>query len=187
MEITTHEFYGEKKRPHGMASAFGNATYVKKTYCGLLRKIEKRIRQIVTADEPLKMLLLKDLEILDREAKSISKNNNNDLEIIAGLFRVVAHILGWDHLDGNFHRTVIFYQTKEQEKESLRNVSQLNLEPAGLFEAYHKRRIITRLRSEGLSYAQVALVLDMSETSVKQLEKAGHIDQIYKDRIQRHS
>lgn len=178
MEITEWAFFGEGRRPSGMASAFQNYTYVKKSYRSLIKRIKKRIDEIVTNDEPLKQTLYTDLKFLDDETKKISPKINNDLEIIAHLFRLISHLLGWDYFDGKYHRMVIYHQTKDQQIESLRKFAGLRF-PEGLFEAYYKRKIIKDLYSEGLSYSKIALILGLTETNVKQLEQAEHIDEMY--------
>ena len=73
-----------------------------------------RINDVVTNDILLNELLLGDLKVLKEKVKNISKKNFNEIDIIADLFRIIGHLLGWDCLDGKFYRTPIFYQSKEK-------------------------------------------------------------------------
>ena len=179
MEAVTHEFFGVHKRPSGMATSFRSAKYVKGTYLSIVRKIEKRIRNVITTDEPLLRLLLEDLEMLKTDVAKISERNNNDLEIIANLFFFIAHLLGWAYLDGNFHRTPLFYQSEEEQEEALRSSPPVRMLPKGLAEAYYRRRIIEQLIAEGLPHSKIALVMRLSETAIKHLAKATYIDEMY--------
>ncbi len=181
MENTNHEFKGIKKCSSGMASAYANLLYVKKAYQTWLKLIYKRIEEVVTTDELLRMTLISDVEALQAEVAEIKRNSDNDLEIIASLFRLIAHLLGWDYLNGRFYRTPMFHQTTKQRTECLMYAAQTSLLPQGLFEVYHRRRLLKQLLSEGLSYARIALILGTSLESVKTLEKAEHVDKIYKE------
>jgi len=96
-----------------MASAFCNYIYFKKRCRALIKKIKKRINEIITNDEPLREHLLNDLAFLDNEVKNISLKNHTEIEIIAYMFRIIANLLGWDNLEGKFYRTPIYYQTKD--------------------------------------------------------------------------
>jgi len=184
MEVTEWEFYGLDKRPSGMASAFSNPAYLKKRCKSFLKKIRKRVNEVVTNDETLRLLLINDIDSLDKEFGRISHKNNNDIEIFAEFFMFVAHLLGWAHKDGNFYRTPIYYQTGKQREEDLEKSAQLNL-PSGLYEAYKKRQIVKQLLSEGNSYSSVALIMGLTASNVKSLESAEHIDKLYKEKLSR--
>ena len=180
MEMTEWEFFGVDRCPSGMASASLGYKYFRERLQSFIKKIEERIDEIVTNDEPLKQILYNDIKELKDEVKRISPENNNDIEIIAYLFSMIAHLLGWAYCDGKFHRTVIYYQTKEQQIESLQKIAEKTL-PVGLFEAYRRRKIIKELLSEGIPYSSIALILGRSVTSVKQIEKAGYLDKMYNE------
>ena len=140
MEVTDWEFSGEQNRPKGYASAFNNCNNFKKRCLAFIKTIRRRINNIVTNDIPLNELLLGDLKVLEEEVKSTSDKNFNEIDIIADLFKIIAHLLGWDCLDGKFYRTPIFYQTKEQEIDLYNH--RINKKPIGLVEAYHRHTII---------------------------------------------
>ena len=176
MEVTDWEFFGEQKRPKGYASAFNDYKYFKKRCRALIIKIRKRINDVVTNDIPLNELLLGELKVLEEEVKNISEKNFNEIDIIAYLFRIIAHLLGWDCLDGKFYRTPIFHQSKEQEID-LYNY-RINKKPLGLVEAYHRHTIIKQLLGSGISYEEIALIFNISIRSVKSYEKASHLENI---------
>jgi hypothetical protein len=177
MEVTDWEFFGEQKRPKGYASAFNGYKYFKKKCRAFIIKIRKRINDVVTNDIPLYELLLGELKVLEEEVKNISEKNFNEIDIIADLFRIIAHLLGWDCLDGKFYRTPIFYQSKEQEID-LYNY-RINKKPLGLVEAYHRHTIIKQLLNSGISYEEIALIFNISIRSVKSYEKASHLEEHY--------
>ncbi len=184
MEVIEWEFFGQKKCSSGMASAFSNPVYLKKRCKAFLKKIRKRVDDIVTNDETLRLLLINDIHQLDKEFGRISHKNNNDLEIFADFFMFIAHLLGWAYVDGNFYRTPIYYQTEKQREEDLNKSTQLNL-PYGLYEAYKRRQIIKQLRSEDHPYSAIALIMNLTVSNVKSLENAQHIDEMYQEIVSR--
>jgi hypothetical protein len=184
MEITEWEFYGMKKGSYGMASAFSDHRYFKKRSRLLLKKLQLRINEIVTNDEIFKLMLLNDLEALDKEFKYISPSRHNEIDIMGYFFRLLAHLLGWAHLDGNFYRTPIYFQTKQQQDTDLRKSSKLKIQ-TGLYECYKKRKLIMKLLAEGDSYATIASIMGMSAANVKGLEKNEHIDNWYKSEFEK--
>lgn len=184
MEVIEWEFFGQKKCSSGMASAFSNPAYLKKRCKAFLKKIRKRVDDIVTNDETLRLLLINDINRLDKEFGRISSKNNNDIEIFADFFKFIAHLLGWAHADGNFYRTPIYYQTEKQREEDLNKSAQLNL-PYGLYEAYKRRQIIKQLRSEDNSYSAIALIMNLTVSNVKSLENAQHLDEMYQEILAR--
>lgn len=183
MEATDWEFFGERNRPKGYASAFNNCNNFKKRCVAFIKKIRRRISNIVTNDVPLNELLLEDLKGIEEEVKNISNKNFNEIDIIAKLFRIIAHLLGWDCLDGKFYRTPIFYQSKEQEID-LYN-SRMNKKPVGVSEAYHRHIIIKQLLDNGISYEEIALTLNITVRSVKSYEKATYLVKSYQKSFKR--
>ena len=178
METVEYEFFGVKKSSSGMASAFSNPSYLKKRCKAFLKKIRKRIDNIVTNDETLRLLLINDIDRLNKEFGRISDLNNNDMEIFARFFLLIAHLLGWAHLDGNFYRTLIYYQTERQREDDLKKADDPNLK-VGFYELYRRRQLIKQLLSVGNSYSAVALIMGLTASNVKQLENAEHIDELY--------
>jgi len=117
--------------------------------------------------------------MIDEQIKLISKDKYSEIDIIGELFKLIAHLLGWDCINGRFYRTLIFYQTKEQEEELYKNKNREPI-PRGLFEEYHKHILIRKLREEGKNYSQIALIFNISVKSVKSYEKAEHLAEMYK-------
>lgn len=184
MEAIEHEFFGVKNSSAGMASAFSNPSYMKKRCKAFLTKIKRRIENTVTNDETLRLLLLNDIDRLDKEFSKVSPKNNNDQEIIAYFFRFVAHLLGWAHMDGKFYRTLVFHQTEEQREADLSKSYDPNLK-VGFYEVYKRRQLVKQLLDEGNSCAVVARIMGLTASNVKQLESAEHIDEFYKEMLAR--
>ncbi|MDD5107916.1 MAG: hypothetical protein PHC29_00175 [Candidatus Omnitrophica bacterium] len=183
MEMAAWELYGMNKR-HGMASAFQNCSFFKKECKNFMNKIRKRINQIVTTDELFRENLNADLDSIERELKYCSKNNNNDIDIIGKLISLVSHLLGWDHYEGDFYRTPMFYQTEDQKEKSLRIVAKQGVPSE---TAFRRRNIILQLHKEGLSYQQIGLILGITDSCAKQLEKASHLDKWHEEELKRKS
>ncbi|MCK4815574.1 hypothetical protein KA005_07385, partial [bacterium] len=161
MEISEWEFYGIKSRAPGMATAYSDSSYFKKRSRALIKKIKKRINDIVTNDEIFRLMLFRDLKILDREFREVTPSSHNEIDIIGYFFYLVAHLLGWAHFEGKFFRIPIYYQTREQQEEDLRKSSNLKIQ-TGLYEVYKKRQLIKKLLSEGDSYPTVASIMGMT-------------------------
>ncbi len=176
MERVEWELLDERKCPSGMASAFANPTYLKRRCRTFLQKIKKRVNNVVTTDESLRLLLAKDVDHLDEEFRRLSRKNNNDVEIFAGFFILIVHLLGWAHIDGTFYRTPIYHQTEEQRQKDIQKVIQSKARPGFLPECYaeiykRKQRVVQQLLSEGASYYEVALIMGITVSNVKTFEK----------------
>jgi hypothetical protein len=178
MEATDWEFFGEQNRPKGYSIAFNNYKNFKKRCIAFIKKIRKRINDVVTNDILLNELLLGDLKVLEEKVKNISEKNFNEIDIIADLFRIIGHFLGWDCLDGKFYRTPVFYQSKEQEINIYNNRIK-NKKPVGLLEGYYRHKIIKQLLADGKSYEKIALIFNISIKSVKSYEKASYLIELY--------
>jgi len=181
MEMAVWELYGMNKR-HGMASAFQSCSFFKKECKKFMDKIRRRINQIVTTDEFFRETLNADIDSIERELKYCSENNNNDIDLIGKLIILVSHLLGWGYCEGEFYRTPIYYQTDEQKEKSLRIVAKQGV-PSEI--VFRKRNIILQLRKENLSYQQIGLILGITDSCVKQLEKANHLDKWHEEELKR--
>jgi len=178
MEFADWEFFGIQRRPHGFASAYGNYKVFKKRCREFINKIRKRVNEIVTNDIYLKETLIKDLNTIDDEIKMISSSSYSEIDIIGGLFALVAHLLGWDCINGKYYRTPIFYQSKEQETELYKNINTEKL-LEGSPEAYYRHKLIKKLKEEGQPYSQIALIFNITAKSVKNYEKADYLSEMY--------
>ncbi len=181
MEYTFYEYNGKNESSQGVASEYQDPRYFKNECLKIIGKIKKRIIQVVTNDEILKATLLDDLDSIKHYMKKIVKEDSEP-HVIAALFELIAHLLGWDYSEGKFYRTPIFHQTEEQRHKSLEKSASLDV-PAEV--PYRRRCLILKLRKEGLNYQKIALILGMTDSSVKSLEGAKHIDKWYKKEIER--
>jgi len=181
MEMVAWELYGIDKRP-GLAGAFQNCSFFKKECRKFLNKIRKRINQIVTNDELFRETLNRDIDGIEHEIKKCSQTYNTDIDIIGKLICLVSHLLGWDHDEGDFFRIPIYYQTEDQKVKSSKIISMRGV-PSEI--AFRRRNIILQLRKESLSYQQIGLILGISDSCVKQLEKANHLDSWHAEELKR--
>jgi hypothetical protein len=179
MEAVTWEYWGHDKCSSGMATAYGQPRYFRKRSLAIARKIRKRVLDVASGDDALRALLLRDVESLERQLKAVAAKNNNDLEIIADLFAIIAHLLGWEGLDGQFHRVPVYYQTHEQRQDSLRLLAE-DHGPSGLFQVYFQRKVALILNKEGLTDERIALVMNLSPSTVRTLRLNAHIDDRYR-------
>jgi hypothetical protein len=183
MEMAAWELYGMNKQ-HGIASAFQSSSFFKKECKKFMSKIRKRINQIITTDELFRETLNADIDVIEIELKYCSENNNSDIDIIGKLIQLVSHLLGWDHYEGDFYRTPIFYQTEDQKERSLRIIDRQRV-PSEI--AFRRRNIILQLRKERLSYQQIGLILGITDSCAKQLERANHLDKWHEEELNRKS
>jgi len=178
MESADWEYFGIQNRPSGYASAYNNYKNFKSGCRKYIKRIKNRINKTVTSDICLKETLLSDLKFIDDQVKIISEDRYSEIDIIGDLFKLIAHLLGWDLKDGKFYRTPVFYQTKKQEEELYKNISRAPM-PQGLFEDFHKHKLIKELRKEGKSYTQIALIFNISAKRVEFYERAAHLSEMY--------
>ena len=117
----------------------------------------------------------------------MSDSTNNDWLIISALTSLVNRLLGYDWVDGEIHRHVIFYRDRDQE-----NFDHNMLEPKDAVQTLRsngktlraKYAVIDHLRNRiGLTVNEVANVMGMSEyqvrkilSRVEQYEKAWRTD-----------
>jgi len=117
LEYVMLDLFGSKGRHyHGLAGAFRDTAFCRKTMLKAIRKIGKRLDEIITMDERLRQMTSSILESLEHYIKETSEKVNNDGYIIAKLLDLIVHLLGYDWLDGKIHRHVFFYQNKGQEQ-----------------------------------------------------------------------
>lgn len=104
------------KRYRGIAGGFDDAEFTRGRLLRAVERIKKRLDEI-PMDERLMDNLGKTLDRLKREVNRISEGENNDWLLIAYLFDLIGYLLGYDWLDGEVHRAVVFFQDKRQEIE----------------------------------------------------------------------
>jgi len=112
LELVMLDFFG--KYYWGMARLFRDPKFCKKCMLRLVKRMRKRLNEILTMDERLRQRTNDILESLENHAKQISIEKNNDWDIIADLLHLIAHLLGYDWQDGKIHRQVFYYQDEAQ-------------------------------------------------------------------------
>jgi len=112
LEYVMLDFFGKKY--YGMARLFENPTFCKKCMLRVVKRIRKRLNEILSMDERLRQRTNGILESLEGHSRRISLTENNDWFIIADLLDLVGHLLGYDWQDGKIHRQVFFFQDEVQ-------------------------------------------------------------------------
>jgi len=175
------------KRGMGKASLASDARFARESMLKIVKKWKQRIRNLTAMDERLDMMTMGNLEELERAIKGTSDSTNNDWLIISALTSLVNRLLGYDWVDGEIHRHVIFYRDRDQE-----NFDHNMLEPKDAVQTLRsngktlraKYAVIDHLRNRiGLTVNEVANVMGMSEyqvrkilSRVEQYEKAWRTD-----------
>ena len=177
MEITDWEFFGKQKRSSGMASAYAKCSYFKGRAKAVLQKTRRRIQDVVTTDETLRMMLERDLDGLEATLKPMNAKHVCEIDMIAQLLRLVAHLLGWAHLDGEHYRTPVYFQTKQQQEDDLKALREDRSYAPGLAEDRKRRELIRKMLASGDSPSFVASVMRMTVRAVRQLERAEHLEE----------
>ncbi|HDQ06525.1 MAG TPA: hypothetical protein ENN36_07385 [Candidatus Bathyarchaeota archaeon] len=112
LEIVMADLFG--KRYFGLAGLFSDPKFCKKCMLKAIKKIKRRLNELLTIDERLRERTNSILDSLEREARKISLEENNEWKIITHLLHLVTHLLGYDWQDGKIHRQVFYYQDKAQ-------------------------------------------------------------------------
>jgi hypothetical protein len=172
----------------GKASLASDARFVRESMLKIVNKWKQRIRNLTAMDERLDMMTMGNLEELERAIKGTSDSTNNDWLIISALTSLVNRLLGYDWVDGEIHRHVIFYRDRDQENFD----HNIMVEPKDAVQTLRsngktlraKYAVIDHLRNRiGLTVNEVASVMGMSEyqvrkilSRVEQYEKAWKTD-----------
>jgi DNA-directed RNA polymerase specialized sigma subunit len=77
--------------------------------------LRDRLKKVSAMDERLELTTSMDLGRLEELVRKLSESTNSDWDIITSLLDLVARLLGYDWLDGEIHRHVIFFRDKDQE------------------------------------------------------------------------
>jgi hypothetical protein len=78
-------------------------------------KLRDRLKTVSAMDERMELTTSSDLGRLEGLVRRLSERTNNDWDIIMSLLDLVARLLGYDWLDGEIHRHVVFFRDKDQE------------------------------------------------------------------------
>lgn len=169
-EDALRNLLGEKY--YGYAGVFRNARVCKKCLRRAIRRIRRRLNEIVTTDERLVLTTSITLGRLESNVKATSEKNNNDWFIIANLLELVSLLLGYDWGDGKVHRHVIFYQDKQQEVEDYKyKVGRAFWDEFPWGDWRIRFEIIYLLKERRLSNDQIARVLGLSNKLVAKILK----------------
>lgn len=145
--------------------------FVKKAMHDMVNKIRARLKEIQNVDERLIVTTNACLSQLEGEFKEINDKTNNDLEIIALLFEMIALLLGYDYSDGKVYREVLYYQTREQEIQDF-----LHFNPDEFWKTTdtpdkEREKIILELKDKGMHQNVIARVMNTSEYCVRKILK----------------
>ena len=174
LEWALLELLGEKSKWSGMAVTFQDVSKVREALLQATKKIRSHLEQIITADDRLLLTTAITLNSIEEEVGNLTEESNNELEIIADLLHLIAHLLGYDWLTGETNRQVVYFQTAEQEciDDMKRHPNQIH----GKLEYEKRLEIAMNLYDQKLRVAQIARIMKLSEHVVKDmLVRAGKI------------
>ena len=168
-EYVMQDLFG-RKYYEGMAGAFRDPTYCQECMLRAVKRIRKRLDDIVAMDERLRQMTGIILDGIERDAKEMSEEVNNDWYIIAHLLNLIAHLLGYDWLDGRVHRHVFFYQDKAQEQQDWK-MKKGNREYYDVLRLEEKRRymLVNFLKKNKIPKYQIAKLLGITVRRVNKI------------------
>ena len=173
LEWALLELLGEKSKWSGMAVTFQDVSKVREALLQATKKIRSHLEQIITADDRLLLTTSITLNSIEEEIRNLTEESNNELEIIADLLHLIAHLLGYDWNMGETNRQVVHFQTAEQER-----IDDMKRHPNQIQGLEHEKRleIAMNLYDQKLRVAQIARIMKLSEHVVKDmLVRAGKI------------
>jgi hypothetical protein len=170
LEFTILEFFGNESKWNGIGPGFVNVKYIRKAMLAVVKKIRKRVADIITDDDRLLITTTGMIDAIEKEASALSNENNGLLEIVAYLLHLVALLLGYDWLKGKPNRHVIYYQTADQK---LIDDNALHSDLINFYsrnkENYKKYEIVNNLYDELFCVEEIARIMNMSESLVKEM------------------
>jgi predicted transcriptional regulator len=170
-EIGMRQVLGQ--RAYHAPDIAGMPASARKLLLEAVKKLSKRVDEIITMDERLRERLLSEFEELRKHVDKIDKVPNQ-MPLTGTLFNIISRLLGYDWCDGKVYRTPVYFRTKSQEFKDYRNryISKWrDLEREEHSLVLVRRRIAANLKKEGMPISQIARVLNMSEYAVGQLIK----------------
>jgi len=159
-----------RKHYDGMAGAFVDPIFCKECMLRAVKRIKNRLDDILTMDERLRQMTGIILDRLEGNVKEMSEEVNNDWAIITHLLDLIAHLLGYDWLDGRVHRHVFFYQDKKQEQLDWK-IRKGTREYYDLLRLEEKRRymLVNLLKKNQIPQYQIAKLLGISVGRVSRI------------------
>jgi len=182
LEMALNEFFGVKFRGgkskyYGLAAAFSDPKFTKKAMKDVIKKIRKRVDELIPEDERLKEMILIELDYLEKTVDKIDKENV-DWRIIASLIHLIATLLGYDWLYGIPNRHVIYSQTENQKRIDYKNKNSDEYKKflEGLLGKTNctldeRKRIILELKDSGFTIPHIALIMNTSEWKIQKIIK----------------
>jgi len=168
LEMALCNLLGE--RYFGLAGTFSDVKASKEYLLIALKRIRKRLNEIITSDERLLMMVNLNLDQLEKYVKETSESVNNDWFIIARLLDLVARLLGYDWVDGKVHRQIIYYQEREHEEEDhMKEIGDSDYLKEYRGDMKIQYEMIYLLRKRGLPMNQIARVLNISRNRVSKI------------------
>jgi hypothetical protein len=170
MEIVMWNLFGRKGN-EGIAACFGDAIFSQECFLRSTKKIRHRLGEI-PMDERLIQTTGVVLDRLERHAKEISEDTNNDWEIITDLLSLLVRLLGYDRSDGKVHRDLFFFQNLGEEQEDFRYMVG-DKEYYDNYRLDEKRRymLVNQLNKNKIPKYQIARLLGLSIKRVNQILK----------------
>lgn len=161
------ELLGPRGRWSGLAGAFQNHRQVRRAIIDAARIIRKRLANIVTADDRLRLTTDVHLDEIERQAKELQADGRGILPLLANFIHLAALLVGYDWLSGKPNREVIYYQRLEHQivdDEQRHPNSNFFM---GKIEYETRVRYIKDLHSNGMRVSQIARILNQTETFIK--------------------
>lgn len=152
------------------AELFREVDYSKKYLRRAIKKLRKRVVELITHDERLLTQCESILDSIDDLAKKTADDVNNDWEIIANLILLVSKLVGFDWCDGKIYHHAFFYQDLKQEFDS-------ETQKRGARDVYkelmdvrkYQYMTVNSLNKKNLPMIQIGNILNISKDRVKQI------------------
>jgi len=159
-----------RKHYEGMAAAFSDSTFCKECMLKAVKRIRNRLDDILTMDERLRETTGLTLDSLERNVKEMSEEVNNDWNIIADLLELLVYLLGYDWLDGQVRRHIVFYQDKTQEQLDWRKrKGKREYFDEWLLDKKFRYMLVNILKNNQLPKYQIARLLGISMRRVSKI------------------
>jgi hypothetical protein len=123
-------------------------------------------------------MTLANLDGMESDLKLIGKDAEAEWDLITDLMVLSSRLVGYDWLDGEIHRQVVYYQTQMQEWRDLKNKQPIRpyrpvAEEIKEQEDIEKieKKIISDLLGQGLTFYEIYSILRMPPGRLEKLIK----------------
>jgi len=171
LELALRTLFGNKY--YHFAECGQDPKEIKKAMKDWIKKIENRIDELTNYDLRLKEVSESLLEELKIDISQLEKKNN-DWIIISRLIQLISYLLGFDFVDGEIYRHVLFFQDKTQEVGIAQKEGKLPAEEFNwIFRNRNncRRKIAKQLKNEGLTIFKISEIMNIRQTMVRKLLK----------------